>query len=301
MHTPNVAASQPGTFPIELRDVTVAYRRSTEPVLKNINLQIQAGEFVGIVAPVGSGKSTLLYLMAGVIPHYINATLDGDVLIYGDETRTLSLPEVAARVGLVLQDPESQLFNLIVRDEIVWGLENRGVSRADAGQLLDETLQFFRIESLRDRITYDLSGGEKQRVALSAVYVTRPDVLVLDQPTSQLDPIGASAVMESVRRLIDEQVTIVMVEDKIDELLEHADRLVLLHDGEILLDAPPREFCAERETLSRAGIHPPQVTELAWRLIDRGVDLPYLPITIEEARTMFGELLVNVETSRKAV
>lgn len=288
-------------LPIELRDVSVAYRRSKEPVLKHIDLQVQQGEFLGIVAPVGSGKSTLLYLMAGVIPHYVDARIDGDVLIYGEDTRALSLPKVAARVGLVLQDPESQLFNLIVRDEVVWGLENRGVARPEAARLVDETLRFFRIEALRDRITYDLSGGEKQRVALSAVYVTRPDVLVLDQPTSQLDPIGASAVMESIRRLIDEQVTIVMVEDKIDELLEHADRLVLLHDGEILLDARPREFCAERELLSRAGIHPPQVTELAWQLIDRGVDLPYLPVTIDEAETMFREILADVETARRPV
>lgn len=288
------------TYPIQLKNVSVQYRRSQTPILKDITLHVKQGEFLGIVAPVGSGKSTLLYLMAGVIPHYLNARLDGEVLIYGKETRELSLPEVAARVGLVLQDPESQLFNLIVRDEIVWGLENRGIAREEAARRLDATLHFFRIEALRDRITYDLSGGEKQRVTLSAVYVTQPDVLVLDQPTSQLDPIGASAVMENIRRLIEEGVTIVMVEDKIDELLEHADRLVLLNDGEIQLDVPPREFCAQRELLSQAGIHPPQVTELAWLLQERGVELPYLPITISEAEGLFRRLLPAARVTQKA-
>lgn len=287
---PSLLASMSEIYPIELRNVSFAYRRSETPVLKGVNLRVGQGEFVGVIAPVGSGKTTLLYLMAGVIPHYINGQLDGEVLIYGKETRELSLPQVAAHVGLVIQDPESQLFNLFVRDEIVWGLENRGTSRSEMKRLLEETLSFFRIESLRDRITYDLSGGEKQRVGLAAVYITRPDVLLLDHPTSQLDPIGAAAVIENIRQLIDRHVTVVMVEDKVDELLESANRLVLLKDGEVILDTPPREFCAQREILMDAGISPPQVTQLAWQLIDRGVDLPFLPVTLAEAETMFREL-----------
>jgi energy-coupling factor transport system ATP-binding protein len=276
---------------IELRNVTFAYRQSAEPVLKGVSLRLRKGEFLGIVAPVGSGKSTLLYLMAGVVPHYIRGQLDGEVLIHGQDTRSLSLPKVAAHVGLVMQDPETQLFNLLVRDEIIWGLENRGVLRAEAARLLDDTLRFFQIEPLRDRITYDLSGGEKQRVALAAVYVTRPGILLLDHPTSQLDPLGAVAVIENIRKLIEQDVTVVMVEDKIDELLGRADRLALLDAGRLVLDAPPREFCAQRDILTRCGVRPPQVTELAWQLIDRGITLPFLPITLAEAETLFRDML----------
>jgi energy-coupling factor transport system ATP-binding protein len=276
---------------IELRDVTFAYRQSAEPVLKGVSLRLRKGEFLGIVAPVGSGKSTLLYLMAGVVPHYIRGQLDGEVLIHGQDTRSLSLPKVAAHVGLVMQDPETQLFNLLVRDEIIWGLENRGVLRAEAARLLDDTLRFFQIEPLRDRITYDLSGGEKQRVALAAVYVTRPGILLLDHSTSQLDPLGAVAVIENIRKLIEEDVTVVMVEDKIDELLSRADRLALLDAGRLVLDAPPRDFCAQRDILTRCGVRPPQVTELAWQLMDRGIALPFLPITLAEAETLFRDLL----------
>jgi len=276
---------------IELRNVTFAYRQSAEPVLKGVSLRLRKGEFLGIVAPVGAGKSTLLCLMAGVIPHYIRGQLDGEVLIHGQDTRSLSLPKVAAHVGLVMEDPETQLFNLLVRDEIIWGLENRGVPPAEAAQLLDETLRFFQIESLRDRITYDLSGGEKQRVALAAVYVTRPGILLLDHSTSQLDPLGAVAVIENIRKLIEEDVTVVMVEDKIDELLSRADRLALLDAGRLVLDAPPRDFCAQRDILTRCGVRPPQVTELAWQLMDRGIALPFLPITLAEAETLFRDLL----------
>jgi energy-coupling factor transport system ATP-binding protein len=279
------------SFSIDLRDVTFAYRNATAPVLKGITLRVRTGEFLGIVAPVGSGKSTLLYLMAGVIPHYVGGQLDGEVLIHGRDTRSLSLPAIAAHVGLVMQDPETQLFNLLVRDEVVWGLENRGVSREEAARLLGETLRFFQIESLQDRITYDLSGGEQQRVALAAVYATRPAILLLDHPTSQLDPLGTVAVIDNIRRLIEYDVTIVMVEDKIDELLGRADRLVLLDHGRIVLDAPPRDFCAQREILAGCGIHAPQVTELAWRLRDRGLELPFLPITVAEAEGLFHDLL----------
>lgn len=280
---------------IELRHVTFGYRNSTVPVLRDVNLTVFKGEFLGIVAPVGSGKSTLLYLMAGVIPHYTQGQLEGEVIIFGKDTRTMSLPEVASHVGLVMQDPEMQLFNLLVRDEIVWGLENRGYSREEMKTRLTETLRFFNIEALRDRITYDLSGGEKQRVALTAVYITQPQILLLDHPTSQLDPVGASSVIESIRKLIEKQITVVMVEDKIDELLEHADRLILLDQGEIRLDCPPREFCTHTSELKQAGIRPPQVTELSMQLKALGLPIPFLPLNLDEAETIFRQLLADAD------
>lgn len=276
---------------LELRNVTFSYPSSPEPVLKNINLTIREGEFVGIVARTGSGKSTLLSLMAGVIPHHFQGELEGEVFLYGEETRTLSLAKFGVHTGMVMQDPDSQLFNLLVRDEIVWGLENRGVPRDEMVARLREVLQFFNLENFEDRITYDLSGGEKQRVVLSSVYISKPSILLLDNPTSQLDPLGAENVIQSINQVLETDETVVIVEDKLDELLGHADRLVLLHGGQILLDEPPEEFVSHRELLESVGITPPEIFDLSIRLRKAGATFHSMPTTLEEALPVYNDLL----------
>src|SRR5213596_2281447 len=240
---------------IALERVTLRYPTAPSATLRDISFRVEPGEFVGIVGSTGSGKSTLLYLLAGVIPHYLGAEIGGDVRIYGRRTQELSLARISERVGLVLQDPEAQLFNLLVRDELAWGLENRGLPRAEIASRLASTLGFFRIEKLQDRITYDLSGGEKQRVALAAVHA------------------------------------IIMVEDKVDELVEHADRLILLNEGRIVLDAGPREFCLRKDLLDAAGVRPTQMAELSSRLVEAGVKLDVPPITLEEMTVALRALL----------
>jgi energy-coupling factor transport system ATP-binding protein len=278
-------------IPLELRNVTFGYSSSPKPILKNINLTIHKGEFVGIVARTGSGKSTLLGIMAGVIPHHYRGELEGEVFLYGQETRTLSLSKFSVHVGLVMQDPDSQLFNLLVRDEVVWGLENRGVPRAEMRGRFDEVMDFFHIDHLKERITYDLSGGEKQRVVLSSVYVNNPSILLLDNPTSQLDPLGSEYVIQSIKQVLETHETVVMVEDKIDELLTHTDRLILLHEGEILLDAPPDEFVNHKDILERVGITPPSILDLSLRLQQSGVKIHSIPLTLEEALPLYTSLM----------
>jgi energy-coupling factor transport system ATP-binding protein len=278
-------------IPLEFKNVSFSYSTSPEPILKNINLKIHKGEFVGIVARTGSGKSTLLGMMAGVIPHHFSGDLEGEIRLYGQETRDLSLSKFSIHTGLVLQDPDSQLFNLLVRDEVVWGLENRGILRAEMATRFDEVMHFFNIGSLKDRITYDLSGGEKQRVVISSVYVNKPSILLLDNPTSQLDPLGSEYVIQSIKQVLETHETVVMVEDKIDELLSHADRLILLHEGEILLDTTPNDFFKHTELLKRVGITPPSIMDLSLRLQSAGVNLPTIPLTLEVALPLYRGLM----------
>lgn len=278
--------------PITLRGVSFTYPSAQAPTIKGIDLQIRAGEFVGIVGPTGSGKTTLLQVLTGVIPHYTQGHLEGEVRFYGQPTQELNLARITKDIGLVMQDPDAQLFNLLVRDELVWGLENRGMPREQQAQRLDETLDFFGIRKLRDRIAYDLSGGEKQRVAMAAVCAIRPRVIVLDNPTSQLDPLGAQIVIEAIRSLARTgDHTIIMVEDKVDELVEFADRIVLIHQGELIAEGTPRAFCSNQEALSRAGIKPPQVAELGHLLTQAGVSLDGIPITLDEAIPAYSRAL----------
>lgn len=277
--------------PLEFKNVSFSYSTSPEPILKNINLKIHKGEFVGIVARTGSGKSTLLGMMAGVIPHHYSGDLEGEIRLYGQETRDLSLSKFSIHTGLVLQDPDSQLFNLLVRDEVVWGLENRGILRAEMATRFEEVTHFFNIGSLKDRITYDLSGGEKQRVVISSVYVSKPSILLLDNPTSQLDPLGSEYVIQSIKQVLKTHETVVMVEDKIDELLSHADRLILLHEGEILLDTTPNDFFKHTALLKRVGITPPSIMDLSLRLQSAGVNLPTIPLTLEDALPLYRGLM----------
>ena len=279
---------------IQLEHVTFRYPQAEEPVLTDINLRVEPGEFLGIVGPTGAGKTTLLFLMAGIIPHYFRGQLEGAVLVDGQPTAASSLATLTERIGVVLQDPEAQLFNLLVRDELAWGLENRGQSREAIAREVASTIAFLHIEHLRDRITYDLSGGEKQRVALAAVHALAPEVFLFDNPTSQLDPLGAADVLESVRSLADTHgFSIVLVEDKVDELVRVADRIVLLDHGRLTLDAPPRAFCLSAEALACAGVRSTQIAELSAELLAAGVrfDDDATPITQEEAVPVLRRLL----------
>jgi energy-coupling factor transporter ATP-binding protein EcfA2 len=176
------------------------------------------------------------------------------------------LSKVAKYTGVVSQDPENQLFNLIVKDEVAWALENRGVDPALMDERINTILDFLHIRALKERITYDLSGGEKQRLVLAATYIAEPEILFLDNPASMLDPVGSEMLITSVSDIIARGQTVVMIEDKIDELVEHADRIVVLDHGSIVVDCPASELSAHVDTLLAANIRPPRLMDLSHRL-----------------------------------
>lgn len=253
------------------------------PLLHDIDLRVAEGEVVAVVGPTGSGKSTLLHICAGVIPHFVSGELTGRVRVLGVDTRESSLARIAAHIGTVTQDPENQLFNLIVADEVAWGMENRAWPREEIGRGLARALDFFRISHLHDRITYDLSGGEKQRLVLAANYAPRPSLFILDDPTSQLDPIGASEVLAGIRDLAQSGHTILLVEGKLEEIWALVDRVVLLDRGTVELDAPRDQLHRHLDAFAAAKVPLPQLVELGARLRGSGVPVPPLPPDVEGA------------------
>lgn len=277
----------------EMRNVTFAYSGASEPVLKNASLSVKQGEFVGIIGPTGCGKSTLLYLLTGVIPHYYEGQMSGEVLCFGRPTKSQKMGELTAKVGFVMQDPEAQLFNLFVEDELVWGLECRGYERKEMDARITESLSRFNISQLRKRVTYDLSGGEKQKTTIAAIDAIRSEAIVFDKPTSEVDPLGANMIFEVVRKLAEERHTIVMVEDKVDQMVMYADRIVVVHGGEIRMDASVEEFCKRPDEVHQYGLRLPQVAELAHYVKKRGIALPRIPLTIEDAIKVFKEAMAG--------
>lgn len=273
-----------GDVVVKLDNVSFTYKGTSEPTVKNLNLEIRKGEFIGLIGPTGSGKTTLLNLIAGVLPHYIQGDLAGTLTILGKKSVDMSMAELSRVVGLVMQDPESQLFNLYVKDEIIWGLENLGFPREEIAKERDRVSQFFLIQKLLDRITYDLSGGEKQKVALASTYIMKPQIFVFDNPTSQLDPLGSSMVFEAINALAKEDgITVIVFEDKIEELAAFADRLWLIKEGQVILDAKPREFFTHTDVLADALIRVPPVTAIGYELRKHGFEIPELPLTVKDA------------------
>ena len=267
---------------IDIAGLSFQYRNQEGGyALKDISLSVEEGEFLGVVGETGAGKTTLLSTMAGVIPHHTSGEKEGVVRVKDKPVEEYaSLYEMAVDVSLVLDSPENQLFNLHVFDEIIWGPENLGLDRDKILERGNRALELFGLEGFEDRITYNLSGGEKQKVAIASIYALNPDIVLLDEPTSQLDPIGTEMVFEAIDKLIEEGVTIVMVEHKIEEMVKYADRIAVLRDGSLARVDETRSFFL---TGDAHGIAPPQVTELGQRLREHDIDDVEVPLTLDES------------------
>jgi energy-coupling factor transporter ATP-binding protein EcfA2 len=232
---------------IDIRGVTYTYEGETLPVLRDITLRVREGEFVLILGPSGCGKSTLLQLLNGTIPHTLKGTLTGAATICGHGLAETRVATFATAVGMVFQDPEGQIINTRVRDEICFGMENLCRPTAEILDRQVEALAAVGLEGFGDRSIFDLSGGQKQRVSIAAVLAGRPRLLVLDEPTANLDPAGMAEIFAVLARLNREHgTTIVMVEHRVDELADRVSRVVMMDRGAIVFDGAPREAFAQR-------------------------------------------------------
>jgi energy-coupling factor transport system ATP-binding protein len=256
---------------VVLDDVSYTYPGSAHPALAGVSLTIEPGELVIVAGGSGSGKSTLLRTISGLVPHFHGGTFAGRATVAGLDTRDHGPGELARSVGTLFQDPETQVVMGTVRSELAFGLQNQGADPAAVARGVEETALALAIAHLLDRPTGELSGGELQRVALGAALAGRPSVVVLDEPTSQLDPVAGDELVGTLRRVNeDADATIVLAEHRLERCLGIADRVIVLAGGAIVCDAPPPEF------LAWAGVHAPRLQTPGARLLGL-LGLPAVP------------------------
>ena len=255
---------------ISLQDVTFAYEGDVV-ALRHLTWKARKGEFVVILGANGAGKSTLCYVLSGIVPHIYGGRRKGEVAVAGLDPWDVPLYTTAQRLGVLMQDPEVQLFMPTLKTELAFGPANLGVPRDEILRRSQAALALARLEGLEEHNPRDLSGGQKQRVALASVLTMNPQVLVLDEPTSQLDPLGRWEVVEAIRRLREKRdLTIVMTTHETEEILHLADQVLVLERGEVVLQGAPEEVFRQTARLEQAGVKTPALIQVQTRLLGYG-------------------------------
>jgi len=278
---------------VDLKDVTYTYPTTDSPALRNINLQVDEGEFVAVIGPNGAGKSTLCYTLAGFVPHFFKGELTGTVEVAGSESSQSTLHEWVLNVGLAFQNPFNQISGAkyTVFEELAFGLENIGVPRDEMKARVVDVMELTGISDLADRSPYSLSGGQQQRVALASILVMQPKILVLDEPTSQMDPIGTREVFGVIRKMAEQGMTVVLVEHKVEWIAQFADRVVALKDGQVLLEGTPAEVFTS-SIVEESGFGISRYTSAARKARELGLWKSHrLPVTLDEAAEGFSQAL----------
>lgn len=290
-------------MPIRLEDVSYKYPGTLVApgdkragwALRHIHLEIQPGELIGLIGQNGSGKSTLCLTLNGLIPHFFHGDLRGKVMIDGVNTLDVPLYKLITQVGVLFQNPFDQLTGVAdtVLDEVAFGPENLGLAPTETLRRVNQSLAAVGISGLAARNPFQLSGGQQQRVALASVLAMEPRILVLDEPTSQLDPIGSDEVFDVIRGLHKQGYTIILTEHKIDALAELATRIIVMEQGTIVMDGAPGLVLGSPE-LSKHRVLPPRYTALSQALAARGITGDGdAPLTFDEAVVMMKGILTH--------
>lgn len=277
---------------IQFTDFTWTYAHTSRAALSAINLTIHKGECIGVIGPNGSGKTTLAYSIDGLIPGQYHGIKHGQVDIDGREVEDYAKGTLQREVGLVFSDPEAQFTAMTVEDELVFGLENLGLQIPEIRERLEWVTELTGLAPLLEKPPYEISGGQKQRVALAAVLAMRPKVLVLDEPTSMLDPVSRKRVFQVLDQLRkQENTTLVLIEHGLEHVVPLADRMVLLSDGSVVLDTPTPTFFEHLDLLGQHGIVSPGAVEVVSRLKAGGQYHGELPRDVDGAEPIIRELL----------
>lgn len=276
---------------IRVKNLTYTYPAADRPVLLNVDLRVEEGEFVALTGPTGCGKTTLCRCLNGLIPHFYGGKVDGEVTVAGLNVLTRSTSELAQHVGFVFQSPENQLFSLSVERDVAFGVENLAVPRDELRSRVEWALKVAGIADLRDRPPHELSGGQQQRVAIASVLAMRPKVIVLDEPTSFLDPQSARSILEVIGGLNrDLNITVLIVEHRLELVSKYARRVAVMYDGKIRFDGDPRDiFSRDEAELKVIGI--PKVTRLHNLLVQDGVLHQPTSLSAEELSSQLRSVL----------
>src|SRR5208337_5346779 len=228
---------------IETANLTYTYPGGTKQSISDVSLKIGNGEFVLITGPSGCGKTTLCRCFNGLIPHFYQGEMKGEITVAGEDVLKRHTYELAKHVGLVFQNPENQLFALSVEKDVAFGLENIGVQREEMRKKVDWALNQTGIYDLRERSPHEISGGQQQRVAIAAVLAMEPEIIVLDEPTSFLDPLSAEKIFEVIYELNKKQgITVILVEHRLDLTAKYTDHLIVMDEGKVRFEGNPREI-----------------------------------------------------------
>lgn len=249
---------------LEFQNITWQYTDTDKPALHDVSFSVGKGELIGIIGINGAGKSTICHLCNGLIPHSFTGELSGDVLVKGQSIRDVPTSTLAQSVGSVFSDPEAQMSQVTVLDELAFGPANLERPKKYILSRAEAVMQLLDLEKFRDRSPFQLSGGEQQRVAIAAVLTMDPEILVLDEPTSNLDPISTERIFQVISQLnCQTGMTVLLVEHEIELLAQYADRILVVHQGRILLNGTPQDVFTQREVFDRIGMQIPQVTQIA--------------------------------------
>ncbi len=276
---------------MECKNVTYSYPLTKKPAIKNLNLQLERGKFYGVIGENGSGKTTLCAVLRGFAPSFYKGELQGEVLVEGKNITEYG-GELAEKIGFVFQNPFTQISGVkdTVFEEVAYGLENFGVPIEEIERRVINVMRMTNIEALEDKNPFELSGGQMQRVALASVIVLEPDILIIDEPTSQLDPEGTESVFEIIKKMKEKHKTIILVEHKIDMIAEYADEVLVFKDGAMIKKGDKREVLSDISLLEQ-GVALPQVAVLGSRLKEKGLKLSAIPVTERQAVEVIAKAL----------
>ncbi len=284
----------------KLTRVSYMYPRSEELVLQDVSLDILEGEFLGIIGPTGAGKTTLCLTLNGIVPQFYGGRFFGHVTVAGLDSLEHPISALAQHVGIVFEDPEAQITATSVENEIAFALENLRVPREEIRARIPQVLEAVRLDGMERKHPHELSGGEKQRLAIAAALALRPDLLILDEPTSQLDPIGSQEVFATVRELNKQlNVTIVMASHAAEEMAEHTDRIALLSEGTLVQIGKPDDVYGAVALLRQHHLRPPQVASTFYLIQRAGLPVTRTPVRYREAVEQLETLVDHQGLSRE--
>lgn len=280
---------------IAVENLSFTYPDGTK-ALKNVSFDVKRGEVFAIMGANGAGKTTLCYLLNGVIPNVIPGEVGGRIVVAGMEVLKHPIYDLSPKIGMLLEDPEGQLVSADVLGEVSFGPENLGLPRDEILRRIDWALKVVRLEGLEKRLSSELSGGQKQRLAIASVLTMLPEVLIMDEPTSQLDPIGTFEVLSVIKDIRQKYgMTIILVTHKSEQAAEFADRIMILNKGEVVTIGKPSDVFQELDSMEKLGVQPIPVSRLCQKLRQRNVKIERLPVTLDESN----KLLVNLLEKRK--